>query len=86
MDTQPATNRGAIVGRDELNWREADNGYTLHLGRSQKALLKVVPDAVYPGMWRVLQAGCLSDVVNLTRAKDAGMVRALAVLNHHQET
>ena len=33
---------------------------------------KVVPDAVHPGMWRVRWPdGRLSDITNLTRAKDA---------------
>jgi len=39
-----------------------------------------VPDAKYPGMYRLLlPGGGLSDVVNLTRAKDA--LRALAERN-----
>jgi hypothetical protein len=33
---------------------------------------ELVPDAKYPGMWRVRWPdGSLSDIVNLTRAKDA---------------
>jgi hypothetical protein len=32
----------------------------------------VVPDAVYAGMWRIdLGDGALSDMVNLSRAKEA---------------
>jgi hypothetical protein len=38
---------------------------------------KVVPDAVYAGMWRIdLGDGALSDMVNLTRAKEAAAMRA----------
>ena len=66
----------------ELKWRKADDGYTLHLGRTKKPLLSVVPDAVYPAMWRVRRAdGSLSDLVNLSRAKDAALSLALAILN-----
>jgi hypothetical protein len=36
--------------------------------------LAIVPDEKYPGMWRVkLLNGLLSDIVNLTRAKDAAV-------------
>jgi hypothetical protein len=46
--------------------------YCLYYGRSRARLVRVVPDARYPGMWRVaLGDGSLSDMVNLTRAKDA---------------
>lgn len=44
----------------------------LHYGRSSRPLAYVVPDACHPGMWRVLGLdGALSDMVNLSRAKDA---------------
>jgi hypothetical protein len=33
---------------------------------------KLLPDAAHPGMWRVRWPnGCLSDMTNLARAKDA---------------
>ena len=49
----------------------------LHYGGSQKPIFRVVPDAVYAGMWRVvLPDGSLSDMANLTRAKDAAFVMA----------
>jgi hypothetical protein len=39
---------------------------------STKALARLVPDKVYAGMWRVVRPdGRLSDMVNVTRAKDA---------------
>lgn len=39
--------------------------------------IAVVPDAKWPGMWRVRTPdGRLSDMVNLARAKDAGFARA----------
>jgi hypothetical protein len=55
------------------------NGVEHHLfyGGSRKPLFRVVPDADHPGMWRVLHRdGSLSDMANLTRAKDAAFVMA----------
>jgi len=42
-----------------------------------RKLAQVVQDAHWPGMWRVkLPRGELSDLVNLTRAKDAAQLLA----------
>lgn len=76
MDT---SNRVGIVGRNKLNWRKTADGYALDFGQSP--MLKIVPDKVWPGMWRILHRDCLSDMVNLSRAKDAGFSIALGVLN-----
>ncbi len=71
----------------ELKWRKAEDGYALHLGRSKQALVSVVPDAVYPGMWRMRRAdGSLTDMSNISWAKDAALSIALGVLNHHDQT
>ena len=35
--------------------------------------ITVVPDDRWPDMWRVCNGDCLSDVVNLARAKDAAL-------------
>jgi hypothetical protein len=76
-----------VVSRNKLNWgKTPDGSYALHLGRSRNPLLSVLPDAAWPGMWRVLHAGRSSDMVNLTRAKDAAFSIALGLLNHRQET
>jgi hypothetical protein len=49
----------------------------LHYGGSRKPIFRVVADAICPGMWRVvLLDGSLSDMANLTRAKDAAFVMA----------
>jgi hypothetical protein len=77
--------RRRIVASTELVWRDCGVGFTLHLGRS-KPLLSVVPDATYSGMWRISHRGRLSDMVNLTRAKDAGLSWALGDLNRGQES
>jgi hypothetical protein len=49
---------------------------------SRKPLLRIVPDAVYPGMWRVEHPdGSLSVMVTRRRAKEAGRSIALRELN-----
>jgi len=51
--------------------------YALHYGGSAKTLALVIPDDIWPGMWRIAWPdGRLSDMVNLTRAKDAAEVLA----------
>jgi hypothetical protein len=77
-----------IVGRDRLNWRNADGRLFLHHGNNRNPLLTVEPDSKYTGMYRIRFAeGGLSDMVNLTRAKDAAIALALQSLNSEvQET
>ena len=49
-------------------------------------LATIEPDLTWPGMWRVrLPEGYLTDMVNLSRAKDAAASLALGVLNRHRE-
>src|SRR5262245_61072474 len=49
-----------------------DAHYALHYGNAHAALIRVVPDALWPGMWRIVRHdGLLSDMVNRDRAKDA---------------
>ena len=62
--------------RTELSWK----GNDLCLGRHRVA--GIVPDGRWPAMWRVCRPdGSLSDMVNLTRAKDAAVSIALRELN-----
>jgi hypothetical protein len=69
------------IDSNDLNWGLGD-GFTLHHGRRIQAIVCVVQDSIYPNMWRVRFAdGSISDMVNLTRAKDAGFTHALALLN-----
>jgi hypothetical protein len=52
----------------------------MRLGDGRPVEVVVVPDADWPGMWRVrMPDGRLTDVVNLARAKDA--VRVLEALD-----
>lgn len=46
--------------------------YALRYGKSGKVLARVLPDEKYPAMWRIhWPDGEVSDMVNLTRARDA---------------
>lgn len=47
-----------------------------------RVLATVKPDSAWPGLWRVhLSDGSVTDMVNLTRAKDAAVSLALGLLN-----
>ena len=62
----------------ELVWR----GNRLFLKRGGEPLGEIVPDPQWKGMWRVrLPDGTLSDMVNITRARDAARSLALLALN-----
>jgi hypothetical protein len=77
-----------IVGRDRLNWRHADGRLFLFYRDNRNPLVTIEPDSKYPGMYRIrFPDGGLSDMVNLTRAKDAALAFALRSLNSvSQET
>ena len=69
-----------FISSRHLRW----NGHELFFARQRIA--SVVPDGKYLGMWRVQRPdGRLTDMVNLTRAKDAAMALSLASLNAMQE-
>ena len=66
--SQPFTYRNILTD----HWRT--NGSRWELVTAGRVVAKVVPDAVYAGMWRIdLGDGALSDMVNLTRAKEAAV-------------
>jgi hypothetical protein len=82
-----AQKRGAVVGRDRLSWRRTGNALGLYYGTSKKPLLHVEPDAIWRGIFRIRSGSEISDMVNLTRAKDAALAIALRHLNSEvQET
>jgi hypothetical protein len=69
-----------VYGRRHLRWVRDHAAWVVRHGGTE--LARVVPDERHPGMWRVRSPdGRLSDMVNLTRAKDAAATMALAVLN-----
>jgi hypothetical protein len=50
--------------------------YALRYGSAKHPVAEVMPDKTWPGMWRVRYDGNLSDMANLSRAKDAAMAIA----------
>jgi hypothetical protein len=87
--TPTAKKSKTIVGRDRLSWRRASGRLFLFYGNNDHHLAIVEPDSKYPGeMWRIrFRDGRLSDMTNLTRAKDAAVTCALRSLNSQaQET
>jgi hypothetical protein len=66
------THRRFRFHRRTYEWRQT--GQTWELTTAGQTVAQVVPDEKYPGMWRVdLGDDPLSDMVNLTRAKDAAL-------------
>jgi hypothetical protein len=62
------------MAREELRWRREGKAWALHLGRKAVSLVIVRPDETYAGMFRIHWAdGQVSDMVNLSRAKDAAL-------------
>ena len=60
------------MNSNHFTWKRYDKGWRLCCDRRIAA--HVVPDQDYPGvMWRVKLPGGLSDMTNLTRAKDAAL-------------
>jgi hypothetical protein len=69
----------------DLTWRKTRTGQALYLFNRGKPLATVEPDTKYPGMWRIhMPDGWISDMANLSRAKDGAMLSALSVLNGRQ--
>ncbi len=52
-------------------WKRHDTEWRLY--RDRRVVGRVVPDAKWPGMWRAQLPRGLSDMVNLTRARDAAV-------------
>jgi hypothetical protein len=82
------SNKKSITGRDRLNWRKDGVRLLLFHGTDETPLAILEPDAKYPILYRIRHPdGHLSDIVNLTRAKDAACCFALRSLNSRpQET
>ena len=62
----------------DLTCKFADGVHTLHWGGSKAPVISVLPDKIYPTMWRSKHRdGKLSDMANLTRARDAAFAIAM---------
>lgn len=67
----------ARLPRDKFAWHDLG----LHLGRSKKPLLKLVPDATHPHLYRIkYPSGWTSALANITRARDAAYGHARYLL------
>jgi hypothetical protein len=78
---KPSSTR-IVVGRERLTWRADNNQLWLYRGRKRMPHACVEPDTVHPGLFRVrFSGGNVSDIVNLTRAKDAALAIVLRCLN-----
>lgn len=61
--------------------------YTLHYQRFPKVLARIIPDEIYPSMYRIhWPNGDISDMVNLTRAKDAAVLIARRRYPEHNQS
>jgi hypothetical protein len=70
---------GRFRDQRRLKWK----GDGVHLDGKGRALVRIVSDATYAGMWRVeLPDGRLTDMANRTRAKDAAFAVACHLLSH----
>ena len=68
---------GHTFNTDDVRW----DGLQLRLS-SDRLLATVEPDAQWAGLFRVrFPNGHTTDIVNLTRAKDAAVILALSDLN-----
>ena len=68
-----------------MRWKRHGTGWRLFYGN--RTVGRVVPDTKYPTMWRVvLHTGKLSDMANLSRARDAAMSAAIRELEYEQKT
>jgi hypothetical protein len=68
----------------DLYWTRDGGGWLLKLGR--RKLGRVFRDSKYPGMWRSRRAdGQLSDMANLSWAKNAVLAAAERVTSHPQK-
>lgn len=62
---------------NRFRWRTSGDRLTLHYLERKTPLVEVRPDKRYPNMYRVrLAGGAWSDIVNLSRAKDAAIALA----------
>jgi hypothetical protein len=60
-----------------INLKPRHTIHCLHYGSARRPIAEVIPDSCWPGMWRIRTPdGSLSDMANLTRAKDAAFVMA----------
>jgi hypothetical protein len=81
MTEQPAP-IGHIYGRNDFTWGEHPDGWALLAMGHRDAIVRIVPDGTRPGMWRIRHpGGRLSNMANLTWAKDRAIAVAMRLLD-----
>src|SRR5262245_13489175 len=70
-DESLGPSKGCAKFEGPLDTLTAHLSQTLHYGRASAALVLVKPDPRWPGMWRVYSPHGRSDLLNVSRAKDA---------------
>ena len=69
------TDEEEFAARSHLKWtREGDAWILLY---RRRRMGRVVPDKDHPGMWRSVKSNGLSDMANLSWAKDAVIAQAV---------
>jgi hypothetical protein len=65
-----------------LTWRKIASGHAIYLRDRGQPLATVEPDVQHAGMWRIrMPDGWVSDLANLSRAKEGAIRSILFVLN-----
>jgi hypothetical protein len=65
-----------VISAKDFNWK----GSRLYF--EGRIVARIASDAIYPRMWRVIRPdGSLSDMANLTRARDAAVAQVLRNFN-----
>jgi hypothetical protein len=60
-------------------WRKTDGMLALHRAGRRGPVLCIVRDATFPTAWRIRRPdGTITDMLNVSRAKDVAMAIALA--------
>src|SRR5262249_32918324 len=66
-----------------LTWRRSTKGWRLYAS-DKRCYGEVVEDAKYPGMWRIPLAGGLSDMANLSWARNSVMEAAVREIEYEE--
>jgi hypothetical protein len=72
------TDEEEFAARSQLKWQRDDDVWILLYRR--KRMGRLLPDKDHPGMWRSVKSNGLSDIADLSWAKDAVLAQAVREL------
>jgi hypothetical protein len=82
MTAEQTASTGHIYSRNDFTWREYQDAWALHATGRRSAIVHIVPDATWRGMWCIRhREGRLSAMANLTWAKDGAIALAMRLLD-----